>query len=426
MSESASQQAPTEETKAPQELDEQASDTTRYLSWNAIQFIHSPSSRVIQWTGIIVLVVVFVVAVLASVIEMDIAVEGAGEIIADKGVPVALSPSAGIIRTVSKSPGAEVKKGDILAVLSSDMTDDVELTQLAERIKSLLVQVEGTKDSANSPTEALLENSFNISDLKIYAPTVIQSVANLKEAISTFNAQNENLQKRLSAQLAPTYARIETLEQKLSKMRQSKNRDLLTLYIESTEEELGKLRSQVLGEVNREGAKLSSARTELIKVGQVALGNIEHNLEQTRIRSPADGIMAVQYFWENSAIAAGEKFATILPANAKMITSIKIPSKDVVRVKTGQTIYYKVDAFPYQNYGLFTGKIVAINQLTDTTKTGTLDYFIVQGTIEPPAHLSAELRKEIRFVVGMKFIASAITDRKPIRNIIRDRIIGAK
>ena len=67
-------------------------------------------------------------------------------------------------------------------------------------------------------------------------------------------------------------------------------------------------------------------------------------------------------------IQAGEEAFTIIPAKNKVIGEAVIPSTGAGKIKSGQIVNVKLNDFPYDEYGMLTGKVESISQLSNTTE----------------------------------------------------------
>jgi hemolysin D len=57
----------------------------------------------------------------------------------------------------------------------------------------------------------------------------------------------------------------------------------------------------------------------------------------------------------------GQTLAEIAPANAPLVLTAFLPSQQAGLVQTGMAVQIKLDAFPYQNYGLVAGQVLSIS-----------------------------------------------------------------
>ena len=124
---------------------------------------------------------------------------------------------------------------------------------------------------------------------------------------------------------------------------------MLQMYIESTEEELGRIRSQISTNENESKLKLEQGSGDLLKSIQSAEGALQAYLDQKQIRSPIPGVISDLSVDLNSQIEINKPFSKIIPENSQIMTAIHVFSKDVVKISVGQPVVYKVEAYPYQN-----------------------------------------------------------------------------
>lgn len=142
------------------------------------------------------------------------------------------------------------------------------------------------------------------------------------------------------------------------------------------------------------------------------------------VLAPVDGTVAKVYLKENSFVPSGQVVATVVPKDARYVSVIRIRSRDIAKIRNGMKVQYKIEAFPNQHFGLFNGNVENIEGVRETDSGIVGDSFLVRGSLDYPDSLSPELKSQIRFFAGMKFIAHIIIERKSIREILQARIFG--
>ncbi len=81
------------------------------------------------------------------------------------------------------------------------------------------------------------------------------------------------------------------------------------------------------------------------------------------LTAPEDGVVLdVAKRSVGSVLREAEAFITIVPSNAKMVAEIMINSSDVGFTKSGDEAIIKIDAFPYQRYGLLGGRLETVSE----------------------------------------------------------------
>jgi multidrug efflux pump subunit AcrA (membrane-fusion protein) len=146
----------------------------------------------------------------------------------------------------------------------------------------------------------------------------------------------------------------------------------------------------------------------------------EFILAQTTITAPGTGVITrLNVTAPGTVIQPGVQIAAIAPAGARLIAEAQLPNKDLAFVRTGRTAQLKIDAFPFQEYGGVTGKVIAVApdaQLDD--KIGSF----YKVTIELSQSTVIAKGERIPLRPGLTLTAEIITERKSILAIILEPI----
>ena len=90
--------------------------------------------------------------------------------------------------------------------------------------------------------------------------------------------------------------------------------------------------------------------------GQIT--SLQLQLKQRIIRSPIDGtIFELPTKKPGSVVQTGQMIAQIAPKNAALILKARMPSQHSGFVKVGMLVKIKFDAYPFQEYGILSGRI---------------------------------------------------------------------
>lgn len=145
-----------------------------------------------------------------------------------------------------------------------------------------------------------------------------------------------------------------------------------------------------------DGALLAEARVEWTSLrGEITAVKLELSLLE--LTAPRSGI--IQGLAVNDAgdvVAPGAIVAHVVPVAESFIVQAKVPSDGIAFVWPGQAARLKVDAYPFQDFGVFRGEVVRIAE--DTT-SGELagrrggEYLVdLKITSAPELHGSQMLR----------------------------------
>jgi HlyD family type I secretion membrane fusion protein len=111
--------------------------------------------------------------------------------------------------------------------------------------------------------------------------------------------------------------------------------------------------------------QLEVQKTQLlakIEENQKLLTKAEAELKQLSLTAPVDGVvLSLNLKNRGEVVQPGQTIAEIAPHAAPLILSTSLPNREAGFVKTGMPVQVKLDAYPYQDYGIMTGKVIAIS-----------------------------------------------------------------
>lgn len=119
--------------------------------------------------------------------------------------------------------------------------------------------------------------------------------------------------------------------------------------------------------VMKHNASLKSMK-ESLKKQKIGLANfhletqvVEQQLGYNRLIAPVDGtITSVKLQTPGEAVRIGTTLFTLNPSDRPLVAKIKIPNRSIGRILTGMKVKLKLDAYPYQKYGVLTGRVLSI------------------------------------------------------------------
>ncbi|MEI9957879.1 MAG: HlyD family efflux transporter periplasmic adaptor subunit [Ferruginibacter sp.] len=137
-----------------------------------------------------------------------------------------------------------------------------------------------------------------------------------------------------------------------------------------------------------------------------ALNTLKAQLEDWKSKylliAPVDGKIAFATFLqENQQLQTNQTICFVNPENAQYYAEVYIPQANFGKVKTGQEVLLKFDAYPFEEYGSIKGKIDFISNIT--TDSGYLAKVIL------PDGLNTNYKKQIQFRDGLNAQGEIIT-----------------
>ncbi|MDO6695730.1 HlyD family efflux transporter periplasmic adaptor subunit [Aliiglaciecola sp. 3_MG-2023] len=268
--------------------------------------------------------------------------------------------SSGRIEQVLITEGQIVSEGQALAVIEGDRTlssgSSLQTTLLAEyknQQQLLMAQLK----------RAEIVNDINIENTQ-------SKLVSMGQDIIRLDAQIQTLQKRYSL-VASRYQNYQSmgqsghiskadleqvLEQKLALQNQQQGlqREKINLNneITTTENQLLTLPQNQLNQTNQLKSKLSDLA---LKIAQLN-GQSRHVLKASR-----DGIVSNLLAQIGQQTNQNTPLLSIVPQKSQIEAKLLVPVKAIGFVQQGQPIQIRYDAFPYQKFGLYLGKITSVS-----------------------------------------------------------------
>lgn len=121
---------------------------------------------------------------------------------------------------------------------------------------------------------------------------------------------------------------------------------------------------QLQGQLNQLPATMSGKRNDtegqLADVAQSLAQNAAHRA--VLLRAPADGTVANLLVHPGQTVAAQQPLLTVLPAGAKLMAELWVPSKAVGFIHSGESVVMRYQAYPYQKFGQHIGQVREVSR----------------------------------------------------------------
>ena len=322
-----------------------------------IVLIPGVSSRWIAVAALIVVLILF-------------ALIGGGTYTRRSTVNGQLYPSEGLIRITAVQPGVVVERhardgefverGKVLFVLSGDRAGPDALAYQ----RGIGLQIESRRHS--------LEDELRRSAVaeKLEDEQLRRRVGSLRAELEQVGRQANQLALRVkgaddaSSRYGGLFkqgyvSRDELLakEADLNELRgrlQGSRRDTLVLDrdLAAAERELESLPT-----------RYASQRSELdraILLAQQEFTEIEAR-RRVVVSAPADGQVTLLQAEIGQSVELGRALAHLVPASTKLVARLYAPSRAAGFIRPGEAVLLRFDAFPYQRFGQFSGKVLSVS-----------------------------------------------------------------
>jgi membrane fusion protein len=319
----------------------------------------------------------------------------------DQGVIKIYAPQAGTLTRGYVQEGQRVRKGDVLLVFSSEhqganggvVEADLEI-RLQERLATLHQELQGAvelhdteKISAQENLTALL-NSRN--SLRMQMQIQQTRAASAQQTAERFESLRESgFMSALQAQ----QKRDELIDQKIRIQELQTNLVNIEADIDRARHELKK------SPLRKEIAKAQLARN---------ISSIETELSQQKnghewsIIAPCDGTVSSLTVAHHQTATAGIPIITVVPQASQLEAKLYAPSRALGFMETGQIVKIKLEAFPYQKFGLANGSISAIadSPVSSTEIAPGTRIAVTEETHEPMYAIRVKLNQQFIHAYG--------------------------
>lgn len=348
--------------------------------------------RIVLW---IVCALVLILSVWAAIGKLDIVVTAEGKLVPQTLVKIVQPAEAGVIKQLLVREGDVVQEGQVLARLDPTLAQADKATVASDLAVQLMQERRLTAELAGQPMApkagddvalfAQVQGQW-LAKQRALGDALAQEQALLRKAESERRSANETLSKL--QQTLPSYHKTAKAYQDLEKegfvgnilsaekqreaLEKSKDLDAqvatvtaLGATIEAQQKKIQQLNSSYASEAQKELAEVR-ARIQQLRPN---LDKSSYREGLMELRAPQAGtVKDLATTTVGAVVQPGTVVLTLVPTDEKLFADVSIKNEDIGFIQVGQTAQVKLAAFPFQKYGLLTGKVVRIS--ADATEQG--------------------------------------------------------
>ncbi|MER3435238.1 MAG: secretion protein HlyD [Leptolyngbya sp. ERB_1_1] len=386
-----------------------------------------------------------------------------------QGEPYKVNPTiSGKIANIYVHEGQAVKAGQVIAELDNEIALNrvAALRQEQRNQEKELQQTESLIDKTRS--EAQSRFAISEADIRAQEATIEQAQAKLQEQ-GTSISQAEDKAATSQALLAQLQEDAEKQKERLSRWKDLVDQGALardqlfqaqqqladrqrTITVQSSDirqstTEAQKMRSelqQVVAEAQRLRAQLAQkyaeGRTSQIQAQQTVqqllvqrtqmiakmqqseklLQQAKAELKQFTLKAPVDGVVSsLNIRNRGEVVQPGQSVTEITPKTAPLVLVAALPTREAGFVKVGDAVQVKFDAYPYQDYGIVTGKVT---KLSPDIKVDERMGAVYRVEVALDRQSIATKAQRTRFKAGQTATAEIIVRRRTIAEMLLDPI----
>lgn len=283
-----------------------------------------------------------------------------GELIPKEGMLTISSPIAGTVTDIFITEGDEVRQGDKLLEVSSDVSTSIGPTRqiiserLSEQRMRLMSDLKTTKELSIMELNGLIKN---ISSMKQQKNQLVLQAAQREKQAALAKTQMDKLQMMLK----DGYASIKQVEDQESNLLEAQarwqeyKRQLIDIQQQIDQAER-KYREHPL-DTDR---KINEIERYLSDNSQSIAEN--ESRRSIVLRASQDGVIGTIMVKTGQTLSAGHTGVSILPKGGVLIARIMVNTQAIGFIEPNQKVVLRYKAFPYQKFGQQYGKVIEVSR----------------------------------------------------------------
>ncbi len=179
------------------------------------------------------------------------------------------------------------------------------------------------------------------------------------------NTYQTMAQEGLVAKLASDEKQREAQEKAKDIDAQKASIQALTATIEAQKKRISQLQSNSRSDLQKELAEIRAKIEQL----RPSLAKTTYREGLMELKAPQAGtVKDLATTTEGAVVQPGSVILTLVPQGEPLFADVAIKNEDIGFIQVGQTAQVKLAAYPFQKYGLLTGKVVRVS--ADATEQG--------------------------------------------------------
>ncbi len=385
---------------------------------DAVEIEERPLPGKIRWVLYVILFSIVFTVACAIIFKVDRIVVSEGSLITTSPT-ITLQPlNIAVVRSIDADVGDIVEAGQVLATLDSTFAS-ADLSQLIKKrivleaqLRRIQAELHDKKfiaqpeegDDGRLQEQLYRQRKIIFTQNKKFSD---EKIAGLRSKLVLTSVQRKGLERRLklfrdvegtTAKLPQTGNdyRLKLLEAQKNRYQTADDIDRLVAEEQVTIHELGQAKSEWqrfveerIGELMEQEVELRNELESIVE--ELTKAKRLHDL--VSIKAPQPGIvLSLAKRSIGSIIQQAEPFITLVPLNSTIEVEVKVQSKDIARIRTGDPARVKLDAFPFQRHDTLSGSVRVISEDSFQEKSLKLDQPEQTGKDSAVAFYHARIR----------------------------------
>ena len=146
-----------------------------------------------------------------------------------------------------------------------------------------------------------------------------------------------------------------------------------------------------------------------------ALAKAERRTSLVELRTPVDAIVLERAQLSVGSIAESARpIVWLVPLDAKIEGEVEIPSKDIAMIKTKNQVKVKLEAFPFQKFGILLGIVSSLAPSTSKKTKENKKKIVYIANISLSSERLSGMTRNIKLIPGMVITAEIIVGKRTV------------
>ncbi len=388
-------------------------NNTQRLLGNVI-LVNPLSFAVITAVVLLVIVLVSILLAYGEYARREVVV---GYLVPNQGDVKVYAPFSGVIDKKLIHDGQVVSKGqDLLEVSTGRGTfenvsvNEQLISQLALRKTSLESRIQDETRVFDSEKERL---GATAESIRQELQQISQQLVTQKDQLAL---SKEQWQKYIGFKERGLVTEAEVVSRNNNYLNAKSNNDVTKRLRISKNTELENIETQLEQLPLRKSNRLQELRSSLTQLKE-RLIELESGNSYV-VKAPIDGRVTAVQVNPGQSVNPNASILTIIPEDTTLYAELFLPSRAIGFINNGQKVLMRYDAFPYQRYGLYEGKVVQVAEAVINPNEARIPL----PTQEPVYRVRVALDeqfvsaygKEMPLQSGMSISADIILDKRSL------------
>ncbi|MFS2008167.1 HlyD family secretion protein [Duganella sp. CT11-25] len=349
-----------------------------------------------------------------------------GVVVPDRGVIRLAAPQSGVVTRIQAKEGDLLQVGDPVFVLTSERTSAKGDTQasineaLSSRMAHLSKELEQQGIQSSNKGQEIAFRLDNLSTslkqldaelaLQRRKTEIVRGLSNSLNSLAAEGSVSKNTASQKAAELLEQEARTSTIEGQ----RLSIQRDIGALTA---------LRSDLPLQSSRDASTLKRSLEELKQQASESEAK-----RQLVVRADESGRLAGIVVDQGQAVSIEQRLASLLPKDSKLEAELYVPTRAAGFVRPGTEVLLRYDAFPYQKFGQFHGRVreislttISLGELQPASATSEPVYR-VRVSLDAQDVVAAGLPYALK--PGMQLSATLVLEHRTLAEWVLEPLLG--